>query len=541
LKIFVVFKAIIFGGNMKLSFVIFSVIAVAVGAYLFLANRYPKDAINKTASRCLRVNFSEGDPTSLHPHRSIDIRGRMVGKSLFEGLTRLNNEGKAELAAADKVDVEPSYMRYTFSIRPHSWTNGQRVTAYDFEKGWKLALHPDTRCGRADLFYIVKNARKAKCNEVPIDEVGIKALDAKTLVVELEHPAPYFLDLITHPIFCPVYDEEKEPNVFNGPFIIGDWKRASTLELVRNPQYWDAENVKLEKIHVSMISDPRTEFHLFEKGEFDVMGDSFNPIPTDLLASASQSARFHTQITSRVYWLYLNTTISPFHSALIRKGLAYAIDRKDLIQYFFADIPCTTILPKTLTLLDETSSIDDGNTEKAIRFFEEGLKELHLTRETFPPITINYCTHGNHKALAEIIQERLRKVLGIQVKIQALEWNVLSSNLNCGQYELATSFRNAMYEDPLYFLDIFKEKNDSYNYSRWENKTYQQLLTLATTTFDMKEREDYLRAAEKFLLDEMPVIPIHTETCKFLVDEKLKGYTINRSGYVDFKPLRWIQ
>lgn len=500
----------------------------------------PKKSVEAMPNQ-LRVNLSEGDPPSLHPHRSVDLRGRMIGKALFEGLTRLKPNGEAEIAAANRVDIDPSYTHFKFSIRPHRWTSGQAVTAYDFEKAWKTALHPNTRCSRADLFYIIKNAKKAKCGEVSLDAVGVRALDATTLIVELQQPAPYFLALISHPIFSPICDEKDEPTIFNGPFILGTWKHGSLFELVRNPGYWDAENVKLDKVSITMIADPHTEFFLFEKGEYDVMGDTFDSIPEDLLSTAKQDPRFQTGVISRIYWLYLNTETPPFHSASIRKAFAYAINRQNLVKNFLTtDIGCTTILPKTLTLLDETLGIDE-NREKAVLFFEQGLQELGLTRETFPKITLSYCTYGSQKSVTQILQENLREILGINVEIQAFEWNILSDHLIHGQFQIASCDRNAMYEDPFYFLEIFRDKSCSYNFSRWENRIYQQLLDQASATFDMKERDGYLRDAEKLLLDEMPVIPVYMGTCKFLLNEKLRGYAINRSAYIDFKGLSFAE
>ena len=177
---------------MKLSkFLLVAGIMASCTLFFFLSKE--KGQHKEKFSQHLRVNLSEGDPTSLHPHLAADIRSRILGKALFEGLTRLTPKGKGELAAAEKVDVNDSFTRYVFSIRPHEWSNGEPVTAYQFEKSWKQAIHPDSICARGDLFYIIKNAKKAKRNELSLENVGIQALDEKTLVVELEHPAPYFL------------------------------------------------------------------------------------------------------------------------------------------------------------------------------------------------------------------------------------------------------------------------------------------------------------------------------------------------------------
>lgn len=485
----------------------------------------------------LRVNLSEGDPPSLHPQLASDIRGRMIGKSLFEGLTRLGKNGVGELAAAEKIEIDPSCTRYVFFIRDHLWSNGEVVTAHQFEKAWKQAIHPESVCARSDLFYIIKNAKKAKCRQLNIEDVGVKAINDKVLVVELENPAPYFLELISHPIFSPVYNDEKEPSVFNGPFMLGKWQRGSVLEFIKNSLYWDANNVNLDKVSIFMVPDVNTENVLFEKNKLDVIGDCFDSFPLDILPSVMKDPNFNTQEISRIYWLYINTNEMPFLNEKIRLAFAYAINRKDLTDNFLiGDSSCNTILPKTLTLVDKDTYIIE-NTEIAREMFREGLAELGLTQDSFPCITLSYCTYGSQKSLSELLQERLQNVLGIQVTLQSLEWNVLLQNMVHGQFQIASCMRNAIYEDPLYFLEIFKEKSNSYNYARWEDEEYKNLLTLAISSSDQEVRKSYLREAETRLLKSMPVIPIYTETCKYLVKENLEGYYINNSGYVDFKAI----
>ncbi|MGE0631603.1 MAG: peptide ABC transporter substrate-binding protein, partial [Pseudobdellovibrionaceae bacterium] len=488
---------------------------------------------------CLKINLPEGDPPSLHPHLCTDIRGRTLGKALFEGLTRLNKNGKAELAGAEKVEISPSSSHYTFIIRPHQWSNGEPVTAYHFAQAWKKAIQPDSLCVRADLFYIIKNAKKAKLGQVPIEEIGVKALDERTLLVELEQPSPYFLDLVSHPIFSPMPNSNiKEPIVFNGPFNIGKWKRGSVLELVKNPHYWDASHVQLDKVSIFMVADTYTQFSLFEKNELDLVGDPFDSFPLDILASAIKDPRFGSKEISRVNWIYVNVNAMPFQSAKIRKAFSYAINRTDLTKYLlFADSPCQTILPNTLTLLGKEEATHDADIAQANLLLEEGMAELGLTRKTFPSITLSYCTYGYQKTVYEAIQEMWKKNLGIHVRLEGSEWNVFSSQLNLGQFQLGCCMRSAVYEDPFYFLEIFKDKSYSYNCSRWENQEYQNLLDQAIISSDAKQRKLHLKQAEKLLIEAMPVIPIYSETCKYILNDQISGFEINGSGYSDFKTI----
>src|SRR5579871_1468758 len=137
----------------------------------------------------LTINFQEGDLPSIHPHDLIvHLRGIGVGKLLFEGLTRVDEKGKIHLTGAESLDVSSDRLCYTFVLRDNKWSDGTPVTAYQYENAWKEALSPTSACSRADLLYLIQNAEKAKKGEVPIDAVGVKAIDEKTLVVNLSSP-----------------------------------------------------------------------------------------------------------------------------------------------------------------------------------------------------------------------------------------------------------------------------------------------------------------------------------------------------------------
>lgn len=525
---------------MKKYYVLLLALCIPALLFLCLNSLFPSKPYNKPARlNCLKINLPEGDPPSLHPHLGVDIRGRTLGKALFEGLTRLNKTGQPELAAAEKVEVSPSFSQYVFTIRAHHWSNGEPVTAYHFEQAWKKAIRPDSLCARSDLFYIIKNAKKAKLGQASLEDIGVKALDEKTLLVVLEHPGPYFLNLVSHPIFSPLPNSNiKEPDVFNGPFNIGKWKRGSVLELVKNPHYWDAQHVQLDKVSIFMVADTYTQFSLFEKNELDLVGDPFDSFPLDILSSAIKDPRFGSKEISRVNWLYVNINASPFQSVKIRKAFAYAINRAALTEYLLVgDQPCRSILPNTLTLLAKEEASHDADNALANLLLEEGMAELGLTRETFPLVTLSYCTYGYQKTVYEAIQEMWKKALGIQVRLEGSEWNVFSSQLNHGQFQLGSCMRSAVYEDPFYFLEIFMDKSYSYNCSRWEDQEYQNLLHQAISSEDVLQRKMYLKQAEKLLIEAMPVIPIYSETCKYILNDQITGFEINGSGYSDFKTI----
>lgn len=162
-----------------------------------------QQADKKTPSKTITLNLQEGNPLTLHPYVGVDLRSRCLFLNLFEPLMRANPEGVLECAAAQSVEIDPTQTVYTFHIRPHTWSDGEPVTSYHFEQSWKYALTPGSPCFRTDLFYPIKNAEKVKKGELPLDAVGISAPDPQTLVVTLEHPTPYFLDLTATSFFLP--------------------------------------------------------------------------------------------------------------------------------------------------------------------------------------------------------------------------------------------------------------------------------------------------------------------------------------------------
>ncbi len=205
--------------------------------------------ISPKIEKKIRINLQEGDPPSLNPYVGVDLRSRCLFLTLFEPLMRRNEKGEIVPASAESFNVDSTKTVYTFYMRPTFWSNGEPVTSYDFEKTWKYALTPGTFCFRVDLFYPIKNAEKVKKGKLPFEALGISAPDPKTLVVTLEHPTPYFLDLMATSFFSPLYTlSDTNPTVFNGPFIVKEHIPDQRLVFKKNPWYWDLENIDLDEI-----------------------------------------------------------------------------------------------------------------------------------------------------------------------------------------------------------------------------------------------------------------------------------------------------
>lgn len=483
----------------------------------------------------LTLNLQEGDPPSLNPYVGVDLRSRCLYLSLYEPLMRRHADGTLQLAAAESVEISPDQTIYTFRIRPHVWSNGEPVTSYHFKEAWLFALKPDSPCVRCDLFYPIKNAEKAKKGALPLDAVKIACPDENSIVVELEHPTPYFLDLTATSFFVPLYTPSiAEPLHTNGPFSVGSHQPDEYLLLRKNPIYWDAASVKLDQIKFLMVRDPTTALALFEKGELDLVGDPFSTLPFDVVPSLMESKQLETKVVSRMFYLLINTDIPALHNESLRKALSLSIDRDLFVRHlFFGQLPALSLIPQPLSKIEQK---DIENLEKVDcqALFESALAEMGYTRETFPPITLSYAELAGQKKMAEYVQECWQKKLGIEVKLVCSEWNVHSANLRSKNYQIGALHLTTLYQDPMFYFDLFRRKDNFSNYCNWESEVFQEYLTNSEHVVDEEERTSYLKAAELYLIDQVPAIPIFTQNFQYL---KRKDVSISLTdlGMYDFK------
>lgn len=358
----------------------------------------------------LRLNFGE-EPPDLDPATSTDQVSFWVINATYEGLARKNPEMKVLPGSglAESWTVSKDRKVYTFKLRDAKWSDGVAVTAYDFEYGWKRAIDPRTASQYAYMMYVIKNAEKVNGMEVPDDKdpkkaeknkaiddalatVGVKALDAKTLRVELEAPTPFFLDLITFITYMPSpkhmveklgdeYASEVDKMVACGPFKISKWQHEYKIILEKNPNYWDAKSVKLQRIEADMIKDIATPLNMFDAGELDFVG-----VPgTYIDQYRNKGMKTIAEATS--WYLEFNCKHEIFKNAKVRKAFSLAIDRQAYVDYVLKNgsLPATSLVPPTIHGKDGVSFHDvyvgdllptKADVKLAKQLLAEGLAEL---------------------------------------------------------------------------------------------------------------------------------------------------------------------
>ncbi|MFC2049218.1 peptide ABC transporter substrate-binding protein [Chlamydiota bacterium] len=477
----------------------------------------------------LRLNFQGGDPSSLNPRLAADIQSHTLSNLLFEGLTRIDRSGKVVPAVAESIDISPCGTVYKFNLRQASWSSGEEVTAYHFEKAWKRTLMTSTAgCPFPDLFFPILNAGQAREKLVPLSHVGIEAQDAKTLQVILETPCPYFLELVSTPPFFPLPGEEEEPTDFNGPFALAQWERGEWIHLSQNPFYHTPQHLKMGGIHISTIRDPYVAYEMFQKGELDFIGDPISPLPPDILKSQEVRERLVKKPVSRIFWIHCNMRTFPLHNRFLRQALSLALNRRQLIETVFIEhTPHFSPLPPRYA---SVVGNEEGDPEEAMLFFENALKELRLDRSTLPPLTITHSNLSFEKPLIAELQRQWKKALGITVLPQQLPWNDFSAALEKGAFQLGGLYRRDVFNNPLFYLNFFKmSKGNPY---RLDNPEYSELLTRFSRGENTPEN---LQRLETLLCEEMPVIPLVNQSFLALVSPKVKGLEWDENGCLDLQ------
>jgi len=464
---------------------------------------------------------------------------------LFEGLTRPDTDGAAIPALAKKIDVSNDFKTFRFLLRESFWTNGDPITAHDFVYTWKQILTPGYPAPNASLFLGIKGAKAAKMGELPLDEVGISALNDHTLVVELDAPSPHFLEMTSIHSFFPINSrwDQQHPDwadhpesgvVGNGPFTLDRWQHHE-IEVVKNHKYWDADQVEIDRIVLSVLNET-TALSLFENGELDWVGSPLSMIPAEAIPSLKKQGLLQITEAAGTGWFRFNTVRAPFDNRKMRKAFGHALNRQEIVDHILQgnQTPAMAIIPLSMGLT-EKPYFSDHDTTTAQRLFSEALEELGLSREELPIITLSYTSSERNHKIAQAVQQQWRDVLGLRIQLRQTESKVYFDLLREGNYQLAIGSWFGDIHDPINFLEVFKYKDNGTNNTFWENSNFIQLLDLSCSEDQVTRRKQLLKAAEEILIYDMPVIPIFHYAFNYLQNPQVEDVYLSDLGYLDFK------
>ena len=491
-----------------------------------------------------RVNINT-EPPSLHPGLAKDSTSGTVLRQIYEGLTRLEADGLPHEAAAEKIDISDDQKVYTFHLRDAEWTNGDPVTAKDFEYAWKWALDPNNQSEYAYQLYFIKGAEAANTAGGSIDDVGIVAKDDKTLEVTLENPTPFFLELTAFYTYLPINSKVAEANpnwandagenyTSNGPFKMTEWAHSDKIKLAKNDTYWDADTVKLDTIEMIMINDPNTELSMFDNGELDWAGAPTGALPTDAMQALKDNGTLITHSIAGIYNYKFNTTVKPFDNANIRKAFTLAINRQEIIDNVTQgeQLPAMGIVPPSMFPENEKGYFADNDVEKAKEYLQKvGLKDA----SELPAISLSYNTSEGHQKIAQAIQDMWKTNLGVEVTLENSEWAVFIDKMHSLDYQVGRMGWLGDYNDAINFLDMYRDADGGNNDTGWESQEFKDLLAKSATEGDHDARQQILKDAEKVFMEDMPVLPIYFYTQNWVQAENLKDVVITGLGDAQYK------
>lgn len=494
----------------------------------------------------LSVNIKT-EPPSLHPGTSTDTTSSAVLDQVFEGLTRVNQDNEVEEGMAESWDISDDELTYTFHLREDAtWSNGDPVTASDFEYAWKWVLDPENAdTDYAYQLYPIKGAEDAKEDDGSLDDVGITAEDDHTLVVELEQPTEYFLELTAFYTYYPLNEDVVSENkdwatdagddyVTNGPFQLVSWDHKDNIVIEKNEDYWDADTVKLETITMHMIDDENTALQMYENDDIDWIGDPTDSVPLAAIPTMKDADELEISDRAGVYYYSFNTEEEPFDNENIRKAFAYSLDRTSIVENITQgeQKPATALVPPSIFEENEEGYFEDNDVDTAKEYLEKGLDELGI--DELPTIKLSYNTDEGHAAIAQAAQDIWKKELEVEVELNNEEWNVFLDSLGEGDYQVGRMGWIADFNDAINFLEIFETVGGN-NYTNWEDEEFQKLIKESRSELDTDKRREILRDAEEIFMDHMPIAPVYFYTNLYAFKDNVKNITVSPIGNIQYK------
>ncbi|MFD3445687.1 ABC transporter substrate-binding protein [Microbacteriaceae bacterium 4G12] len=454
----------------------------------------------------------------------------IVLNNVMEGLYRLGKDSKtAEPAVAASYDKSQDGKKYTFKLRKDAkWSNGDPVTAKDFVFAWKRAVDPATKSEYAYIMFDVKNAEAINNGKAAPDTLGVKAVDDYTLEVELEQAVPYFIDLTSFATFYPLNEKyvkeqgnkfglEASTTLYNGPFVLSDWKHEQGWQYKKNDKYWDNKTVKLSEINVAVVKQLATRVNLYESGEADRVALAAEFVDK----YKNDKEQFFTQSEVSTFFIRMNQKRSdkptPLANKNLRKAIAAGFDKKGLTNVILNDgsTPADFLVPKEFVkgsdgkdFRAKYGDLSKTDAKKAQEYFDAAKKELGTDKVTLE--LLNYDT-DNAKKIGEYLKDQLEKNLkGLTVNIKQQPFKQKLDLESKMDYDFTYAGWGPDYPDPMTFLDMF-ETGNPHNEMSYSNPEYDQIIKdgKGKLLANPKDRLDQLAKAEKILLDDAAIAPIY--------------------------------
>ncbi len=476
------------------------------------------------------------DIATIDPNKSNAVADSTVCYHIFDGLYR-NVQGTLQPAVAESYEVSDDGLVYTFTLRQDAkWSDGQTVTAHDFEYGMKRLCDPAAACPGSYLGAVLKNGAAVSAEEVPVDELGVKAIDDFTLEITLENPADYFVSMLSMAAFMPVRQDIVEQfgaefgggadkQVYNGPFVVTEYGEGK-LVMKKNENYYDADKIKLDGVELLTVADKTTAVSMFDAGELDLA-----EVPSELAPQyEGQVLSYYSGANDYAALNHRNTYLA---NKNLRLAMNYAINREEynlLAHNGLYEPNLRYVLPQVRGVEDEYGTEYpleafplQGDMDKAKEYLDTALSELGLSDPSEITFKLVVADTDDAKKEAEVVANQWQNNLGINIEINMVPYATKNSMLVPGSddYDIIMSGWAPDYSDPYSYLELWYSTS-GYNYLNYDSEAYDQYLDASKTTTG-KERMDNLFNAEKTLLEDGALVPLQLREVQYMVSDRVQN------------------
>ncbi|MEJ6400895.1 peptide ABC transporter substrate-binding protein [Nicoliella lavandulae] len=495
--------------------------------------------------------MSSANLITLDPSKCVDITSATTLGNVDRGLLFSPDGKTVEPAVAKSYSVSKDGKTYTFNLRHSKWSNGDEVTANDFVYGFQRTVNPKTASQDAYVFDHVENYAAIQKGTASPKTLGVYAPNKYKLVVKLTKPQTYFKYLVTQAAYFPQnekvanqygkkYGTNSSAQVYNGPFKVTGWSGTNdSWSLVKNDQYWNHNDVKLNRVNMQVVKDNQTGLNEYQTGKLDEV--SLNG--KEQVAHFKGTSQFRQNKSVYSNFIELNENkVAAFKNWNIRRALSLAVDREQFVKDVLGDgsTPTKGFVGNNLASYNGKDFADEGyvkdaasyNLAKAKKLFKKGMAELHLKTLN---LTLTYDDTSAAKSTTEFLQSNFEKLPGLKVSNINVPRQQRIARSFAGNFDMVVTGWDPSFPDPIAALSI-KTSNSSINFSKWKNKEYDSLLAKSENddANNLTKRWQDMVKAEKVFGNDQGAIPFYQNTNPVALKDNVKGLNYTPTGSVSW-------
>ncbi len=521
---------------------------IAVLLLLTAVSLFGPGATANAAKVLHRGNGSE--PYSLDPHRTTGVWESHIIGDMLVGLYTEAADAQPIFGAAESAETSDDALTWTFKIRDHTWSDGTPVTAEDFVFAYRRILDPQTASQYANILYPIRNAEKVNKGSLPVSRLGVHAPDASTLVIELDHPAPYLPQLLTHHTTTPlphalverVGNDWTKPRtmISNGPYVLAEWRPHDHVKLVKNAKFYDAANVKIDEIYYYPIEDDLAALKRYRAGELDT--NERWPLTEHKWLQDNIPKEARTSTVLWVSYISFNMTRKPFDDVRVRRALAMSVDKHAIANDIFFGAygeEALTFLPPGTANVDKSAKVDWAGKPIAVRQAEARrlLAEAGFGPNNPLKFTYNYISTPDNKRAA-VAMQAMWKSVGVEASVSPTEPKVHYRLLETKSFDAAQDTWSFDYNDARNLLFLWESSTIELNSSGYKSPAFDELMRQADNEKDLAVRGEMLGRATGILLRDLPAVPQFFPYHRPLVKSYVLNWVdnprqINRTRWLD--------